>query len=43
MLNQSKCMLVDHNQKSIEGICVNEECKAQNRRTCFDCLNKKST
>ena len=30
MLNQSKCVLLDHYDKHIEGICVNEECKAAN-------------
>ena len=29
-------MIVSHSNKSIEGICVNEEFKAHNRKTCFD-------
>ncbi|KAM3146508.1 hypothetical protein pb186bvf_001477 [Paramecium bursaria] len=37
-LQEYHCMLVNHNNKSIEGICLNENCKQQNRRTCFDCI-----
>ena len=33
-------MIENHNRKKIEGICVNLECKANNRRTCYDCINK---
>ena len=34
-------MIVNHNNKTIEGICVNKKCMAQNRRTCFDCIIQK--
>ena len=38
MLNEFQCM--SHKNKFIEAICVNEECKAPNRRMCFDCIKK---
>ncbi|KAM3129408.1 hypothetical protein pb186bvf_018482 [Paramecium bursaria] len=38
LLNQFKCIYVNHAQKQIEGICVNLVCKAINRRTCYDCI-----
>ena len=33
-------MIVTHKSKYIDGICVNEECNAKNRRMCFDCITK---
>ena len=33
-------MIVSHKNKQIDGICINEKCNAQNRRTCYDCIIK---
>ncbi|KAM3129404.1 hypothetical protein pb186bvf_018478 [Paramecium bursaria] len=41
LLNQFRCIYADHNDNHIEGICVTEDCKAKNRRTCYDCLNER--
>ena len=32
-------MILHHKNKTIEGICIDETCKLENRRTCFDCIN----
>ncbi|KAM3145881.1 hypothetical protein pb186bvf_001859 [Paramecium bursaria] len=36
LLQEYECMIAHHEKKSIKGICLNEICKQENRRTCSE-------
>ncbi|KAM3131306.1 hypothetical protein pb186bvf_016624 [Paramecium bursaria] len=38
LFHNFKCLIEGHQYKQIERICTQKECKAENRRMCYDCI-----